>query len=132
LAAGNGWEENDLIFPTTIGTPLEHSNLLKTFKRFIQEAGLPEIPFHALRHTAASLMLNHGVPPIIVARRLGHSKVSITLDTYGHLMPEIHSGIADLMDELVTPIEVDLHQTAPQLHQDHLDSPKDLGNTPHI
>jgi hypothetical protein len=34
-------------------------------------------------------------------------------------MPEIHSGIADLMDELVTPIEVDLHQTAPQLHQDH-------------
>lgn len=77
-------------------------------------------------------MLNHGVPPIIVARRLGHSKVSITLDTYGHLMPEIHSGIADLMDELVTPIEVDLHQTAPQLHQDHLDCPKDLSNTPHI
>jgi integrase len=118
LAAGNGWEENDLIFPTTIGTPLEHSNLLKTFKRFIQEAGLPEITFHALRHTAASLMLNHGIPAIVVARRLGHSKVSITQDTYGHLMPEIQSGAADLKDELVTPVEIQLHQSAPQLHQD--------------
>jgi integrase len=57
-------------------------------------------------------MLNHGVPPIIVSRRLGHSRVSITLDTYGHLMPEMQSKAADLMDELITLIPIELHTTA--------------------
>jgi integrase len=118
MAAGDRWMENDLIFPSINGTPLDQSNLYKRFKRLIRAAGLPEVRFHDLRHTAASLMLNHGIPPIIVARRLGHSKVSITLDTYGHLMPEMQNEAADLMDELVTPIEVQLHQTAPKLHQD--------------
>jgi integrase len=132
LEAGNRWEENDLIFPSIIGTPLDQYNLLKRFKRFIQSVGLPEIRFHDLRHTAASLMLNHGIPAIVVARRLGHSKVSITLDTYGHLLPEIQSAAADLMDDLISPVEVDLHQTAPQLHQDQVDSPKDTRITPHI
>ncbi len=118
LSAGEGWKENDLIFPSTNGTPMDQSNLIKSFKRFLREAGLPEIRFHDLRHTAASLMLNHGIPPIIVSRRLGHSKVSITLDIYGHLMPEMQNEAADLMDELVTPVVIDLHQTAPELNQD--------------
>ena len=63
---------------------------------------------------------------------LGHSKLSITLDTYGHLMPEMQNEAADLMDELVTPIEVQLHQnctkTAPRLY-DGVKGPK---ITPHI
>jgi integrase len=132
MVAGNRWKENDLIFPSTIGSPLNQSNLLKSFRRFIQTAGLPKIRFHDLRHTAASLMLNHGVPPILVARRLGHSKVSITLDTYGHLMPEIQSGAADLMDDLVTSVAIQLHQSAPELHQDSLDGSKDPRITPNI
>jgi integrase len=110
LAANEGWKENDLIFPSTIGTPIDQHNLLKAFKRLVHIAGLPEIRFHDLRHTAASLMLNHGIPAIVVARRLGHSKVSITLDTYGHLMPEMQNEAAELMDELVTPVAIDLHQ----------------------
>jgi integrase len=57
-------------------------------------------------------MLNHGVPPIIASRRLGHSRVSITLDTYGHLIPELQSEAADLMDELITPIQIELHTIA--------------------
>jgi len=109
---GNRRQEYDLIFPSSIGTPMDHSNLVKNFKRLIRLAGLPEIRFHDLRHTAASLMLNHGVPAIIVSRRLGHSRVSITLDTYGHLMPELQSEAADLMDELITPIQIELHTTA--------------------
>jgi integrase len=118
LSAGERWKENDLIFPSTIGTPMDQQNLSKTFKLFLQTTGLPKIRFHDLRYTAASLMLNHGISPIIVSRRLGHSKVSITLDTYGHLMPEMQNEAADLMDELVTPVMIDLHQTAPELHQD--------------
>jgi integrase len=56
--------------------------------------------------TAASLMLNHGIAPIIVSRRLGHSKVSITLDIYGYLIPEMQNEAAELIDSLIAPIEV--------------------------
>lgn len=114
MAAGEHWKENDLIFPSTVGTPIDQHNLLKSFKRLLISAGLPAIRFHDLRHTAASLMSNHGIPPIVVARRLGHSKVSITLDTYGHLMPEMQNEAAELMDDLVTPVQIELHHTAPQ------------------
>ena len=54
-------------------------------------------------------MLNHGIPTIIVSKRLGHSKVSITLDTYGHLLPGMQQETANFIDCLVTPIEVKLH-----------------------
>jgi integrase len=57
-------------------------------------------------------MLNHGITPIIASRRLGHSRVSITLDTYGHLIPELQGEAADLLDELITPIEIKLYTTA--------------------
>ncbi len=53
-------------------------------------------------------MLNHGVAPMVVAKRLGHSKVSVTLDTYGHLIPELHDDVAQFLDDLITPVEVDL------------------------
>ncbi len=107
--AGSLWQENDLIFPSSIGTPKNQSNLYREFKELIRQSGLPDIRFHDLRHTAATLLLNHGVPPIVVSRRLGHYKVSMTLDIYGHLMPEIQDTAAKLIDELITPVEIKLH-----------------------
>lgn len=101
------WIENDLIFPSIIGTPMSQANLYHRFKCLIRELGLPDIRFHDIRHTAASLMLNHGIPPIVVSKRLGHKNVSITLDTYGHLIPEINSDIGQIVDDLITPIRVD-------------------------
>ena len=65
-----------------------------------------------LRHASASLMLNHGIPLIIVSRRLGHAKPSITLDIYGHLIPGMQVEAAEMIDELVTPVE--LHQLHPK------------------
>jgi integrase len=106
--AGNRWKENDLIFPSTIGTPINQANLYRSFKDLLRSAGLPDIRFHDLRHTAATLMLNHGVAPIIVSRRLGHSRVSITLDIYGHLIPEMQNEAAEMIDDLITPIAVDI------------------------
>ncbi|MGB7701875.1 MAG: tyrosine-type recombinase/integrase, partial [Pseudolabrys sp.] len=47
---------------------------------------LPPVPFHALRHTHASMLLGAGVDVLTVSRRLGHGKASVTLDTYGHLI----------------------------------------------
>ena len=102
---GDRWQDFDLIFPSKKGTPMDRSNLLKDFKKLIKEAGLPEIRFHDLRHTAASLMLNNRVDVLVASRRLGHSKPSVTLDIYGHLMPGMQHEAADIMDELVTPVE---------------------------
>jgi len=121
--AGERWQRHDLIFPNSIGNPIDPSHLRLDFNRLLEETGLPKIRFHDLRHTAASLMLNNGVPPIVVSRILGHAKPSITLDLYGHLYHEMLGEAAKIMDALVTPIKVELpsneilddklHQTAP-------------------
>ena len=84
------------------------SNLRLDFNRVMDRAGIPRIRFHDLRNTAASLMLNNGIPVIVVSKILGHSKPSITLDIYGHLYNEMQGEAASLMDELVSPIKVDL------------------------
>jgi len=51
-------------------------------------------------------MLNHGIPVLIASKRLGHSKPSITMDVYGHLIPSKQEEAANLMDELMTPIDI--------------------------
>jgi integrase len=106
--AGDRWGEHDLIFPNRVGNPGDPSNLRKDFLTLLVKAGLPIIRFHDLRHTAASLMLNNGIPTIVVSKRLGHAKPSTTLDIYGHLYHEKQEEAARLMDELVTPIPVDM------------------------
>jgi integrase len=111
-AAGPSWQNNDLVFPSTHGTPLDQSNLLKEFKRILMLANLPHIRFHDLRHTAASLLINHGIPVIVVSRILGHSKPSVTLDIYSHVFSGMQDEAAQLMDTLVSPVLVDFSQTS--------------------
>jgi integrase len=65
---------------------------------------------HDLRHTSASLMLNHDIPVIIVSHRLGHARASITSDVYGHLLPNMQDEAAEMIDDLVTPTEVKLDE----------------------
>ena len=84
----------------------------------LERAGLSRIRFHDLRHTAASLLLNHNVPIIVVSNMLGHSKPSITLDVYGHLYHEMQDEAAEIMDKLVTPILVALPQEKAQVWSD--------------
>ena len=104
------WTENNMVFPSMVGTPTGQRNLHKFFKRLLKKAGLQDIRFHDLRHTAATLMLMNGIPVIIVSRRLGHSKPSVTLDIYGHYLPGMQEQAAILMDDLVTPIETKWQQ----------------------
>ena len=115
ISAGDKWQEHGLIFTNHVGGPLLYRNLLRDYKSLLKDANLPLIRFHDLRHTAASLMLNHNIPVIVVSRRLGHSRPSITLDIYGHLIANAQTDVAELMDEMISPIE--LHPTAPDLHQ---------------
>jgi integrase len=103
----NKWTDYDVIFPSLIGTPMRQVNLYNNFKRIIRQLGLPDIRFHDLRHTAASIMLNHNVPVDVVSKRLGHAKVSITLNVYAHLIPESQKNVGQLMDDLISPIEIE-------------------------
>jgi integrase len=96
------------MFTTQHGTPINPRNLLRDYKKLLHTAGLPPIRFHDLRHTAASILLNQGVPVITVSRRLGHAKASITLDIYGHLIPSMQTEVAEMIDELVMPVTVQL------------------------
>lgn len=106
--AGPRWQDNNFIFPSARGTPLDKSNMRKDFNQVLLTAGLPHIRFHDLRHTAASLMMNHQVPILVASRRLGHSKPSVTLDIYSHLYQESQNDVAKLLDELVTSVPVEM------------------------
>ena len=77
--------------------------------------GLSRVRFHDLRLTSATLMLNNGIAPIVVSKRLGHSKTSTTFDVYGHLFSTMQSEAAEKIETLVTPIK--WPQTAPELHR---------------
>ena len=108
IASEDAWQDHNLVFPSSIGTPLDRDNLRRRYKKLLKKAGLPEIRFHDLRHTAASLMLNNNIPVIVVSRRLGHAQPSITLDVYGHLIPTKQQEVASLMDQLLTPIQIQI------------------------
>lgn len=107
---GVRWEDNDLIFPTTRGTPKEPRNYIREFKALLKKAELPNIRFHDLRHTAASLMLLSNMPLISISRQLGHAKPSTTLDIYGHLIPGLETDSAEKLDQIVNPIAAELQQ----------------------
>lgn len=99
---GNGiWQDTGHVFPSSIGTPIDPTNLNRQFNQLLKASGLPKVRFHDLRHTAASLMLNNGVDVLVASRRLGHAKPSITLDVYGHLIPSIQADAAEVVDRLI-------------------------------
>jgi len=84
------YQENDLVFAGKKGEPLDYKNLYhRHFKRILKEAGLPDIRLYDLRHTCSTLLLAAGENPKIVSERLGHSSVTITLDTYSHVLPDM-------------------------------------------
>lgn len=95
------WKETGLVFTSLVGGAMNPRNLIRDFRKIQDGAGLPKIRFHDLRHTAASLMLNKGISPLIVSRRLGHSRPSITLDIYGHLIPSLQEEAARMIDEIL-------------------------------
>lgn len=87
--------------PSSAGTPQDPRNLPSVFKAFLRKAGLPDIRFHDLRHTAASLMLQQGIHPKVVEERLGHSKISLTLDIKSHVLPSLQDEAAAKLDALL-------------------------------
>jgi integrase len=73
----------------------------KARKLLVRRAGLPDIRFHDLRHTCATLLLTQGVHPKIVSEMLGHPSIAITLDTYSHVIPGLGAAAARAMEDLL-------------------------------
>lgn len=97
LKAGQRWQEHDLVFTTSIGTPLEGGNVSRHLFKKLEKAGLPRKRFHDLRHTCASLLLAEGVHPRVVMDILGHSEIGLTMNTYSHVIPALQQNAARLM-----------------------------------
>jgi integrase len=104
-ARSNGsWRDYGLVFPNTLGGYADYTNLVpRHFKPLLRRAGLPNIRFHDLRHTCATLLLIRGVHPKIVSEMLGHSSVSITLDVYSHVIPGLGDAAALAMEDALSP-----------------------------
>jgi integrase len=95
-----------LVFCDTDGNPIRKSNLLRrSFFPLLKEAKVPRIRFHDLRHTAATLLLTQGVHPKIVQERLGHSQISLTMDTYSHVLPSMQKDAAAKLDGMFTKLQ---------------------------
>lgn len=79
-----------------LGDPLQANNIgEREFRRIIKAAGVRRIVFHGLRHTSATLLLKTGVPPTVVAARLGHKRTSTLLDVYAHALPSMQADAAE-------------------------------------
>jgi len=84
--AGSAWNPQDLVFCSNVGTPIEPRRVGTTMDKITDAAGLPRFTFHALRHTFATRMLEANVPAKVVQDVLGHADVTLTLNTYSHVM----------------------------------------------
>ena len=94
------YADHGLIFSSEIGTPLNPENLVKrSFKPLLKRSGLPEIRFHDLRNTCATLLMGRGVHPKLVQELLGHATIAMTLDTYSHYLPSMGNQASGAMGE---------------------------------
>jgi len=114
--AGDRWKENDLVFPSSIGSPQDPHNLRKEFVQLLEKSGLPKIRFHDLRHTSITLILNDLGAPIKEAQhRAGHASPSTTINIYcGTTTTKVDEEVARGLDALIKPVKIELHPVAPE------------------
>ncbi len=99
-SAGRRWQAYDLVFCTSNGTPISPRNLVRDFKVFLQRAKLPDIRFHDLRHSCASLLAAQRVPVRVAMDILGHTNIATTQNIYTHVFDDAKRQAADAMEQL--------------------------------
>ena len=87
LLTGSSYYDLDLVFSSHIGKPLDPRSFTKRFQEGLRVAGLPEIRFHDMRHTHATILLEMKQNVKVIQERLGHTTIRMTLDTYSHMLP---------------------------------------------
>ena len=100
-ADGDFWTDLDFVFATPTGGPLHPANVVRNFAKITARAGAPRIRFHDLRHTHATWLIASSQPITAVSERLGHDTVSITLDTYAHVVADTRDHAAEAMSALL-------------------------------
>ena len=98
LALGQGKDPDDLVFTDLDGTRVNMERVSRKFSEKVRRLGLPRVTFHGLRHTHLTQLLRTGVHPKIASERAGHSSVSMTLDTYSHVIPGMQEDAAKKVD----------------------------------
>lgn len=101
LKKGPRYKREGFVFASSAGTPLDLTRVRYKWKRALQAAGLPPLRLYDARHTHATTLIMAGVNPKVVQERLGHANISITLDTYTHVLPGRDREAADRLDEVL-------------------------------
>jgi len=108
-ALGDAWKDiDDRVFVNDFGAPLFPDSITKWFGKFIERTRLPKITVHSLRHTYASLLINDGIPLVVVAGNLGHAQVSTTNNYYSHVIKSATARAAQVFskyDSVILPQE---------------------------
>lgn len=94
------WQDHELVFPSSVGTPLSHRNVVRSFKAVLHRASLPAtVRLYDLRHTCATLLLSRNIHPKYVQELLGHASIALTLDTYSHVLPSMGGGTTGAIED---------------------------------
>lgn len=102
LALGETYQDRELIFPNELGGfANSHNVVTRHFKPLVKRLGLPPIRLYDLRHSHATLLLAAGEHPKVVQERLGHSSITLTLDTYSHVVPAMQENATQRLDNLL-------------------------------
>ncbi len=104
LAQGMGRDDEGLVICRYDGAPVQPRSLTREFARRIAGIDVPTVRFHDLRHTHISHLLLEGVHPKVASERAGHASVSITLDTYSHVLPGMQEEAANRIDAILRPM----------------------------
>lgn len=100
LKRGSRWEDQDLIFPNGIGGVWDVSKIRRLWKKTLRDLEIDEVRLYDTRHTHATHLLASGVDLKFVSDRLGHSSITLTADTYSHVLPETGKQIADTVQAM--------------------------------
>ena len=101
LKLGQVYNDQDYVFCWEDGRIIDPGYLSKHFKKIISQCGYKGVTFHSLRHSYASALLAMGEHPKVVQELLGHAQISMTLDTYSHVAPEIKERAAAKIDDFL-------------------------------
>ncbi|PWA12078.1 site-specific integrase [Pueribacillus theae] len=103
LKLGDIWQHSDRLFTTWDGKPMHPNTVNNWFPKFLRKNKLDPLPFHGLRHTAATLLIGKGVHVKTISNRLGHANISTTMDIYGHALQSSDQEAADKINDFFTP-----------------------------
>jgi integrase len=101
LARGAAWRDHDLVFASSVGTPIEPRNVNRRWDELRERASLDWLRLHDLRHGCATFMMAAGVPARTIMEVVGHSEIGVTMNTYTHVLAQLREDAADAIDRVL-------------------------------